>query len=133
MYSLLFIEDDDQIRLALSMALEDEGYQVREAPDPAPKAGDVRIRVRASGINFADILACSPTRGIMLVQATGGGHGPDPIERLGDRHAHHLAHMQACDFHRQRLGRPRTARGPSDAGPPANGAPSASASRWSIR
>ena len=33
MYSLLFIEDDDQIRLALSMALEDEGYQVREAPD----------------------------------------------------------------------------------------------------
>jgi DNA-binding response OmpR family regulator len=32
-YSLLFIEDDDQIRLALSMALEDEGYQVREAPD----------------------------------------------------------------------------------------------------
>lgn len=33
MYSLLFIEDDDQIRLALSMALEDEGYEVREAPD----------------------------------------------------------------------------------------------------
>ena len=32
-YSLLFIEDDDQIRLALSMALEDEGYEVREAPD----------------------------------------------------------------------------------------------------
>ncbi len=35
MYSLLFIEDDDQIRLALTMALEDEGYQVREAPDGA--------------------------------------------------------------------------------------------------
>ncbi|MGI9052058.1 MAG: response regulator [Ilumatobacteraceae bacterium] len=33
MYSLLFIEDDDQIRLALRMALEDEGYEVREAPD----------------------------------------------------------------------------------------------------
>jgi DNA-binding response OmpR family regulator len=32
-YSLLFIEDDDQIRLALSMALEDEGYEVREAAD----------------------------------------------------------------------------------------------------
>jgi len=32
-YSLLFIEDDDQIRLALSMALEDEGYEVRGAPD----------------------------------------------------------------------------------------------------
>src|SRR4051812_35842661 len=33
--SLLFIEDDDQIRLALRMALEDEGYRVREAPDGA--------------------------------------------------------------------------------------------------
>ncbi len=32
-HSLLFIEDDDQIRLALKLALEDEGYQVREAPD----------------------------------------------------------------------------------------------------
>jgi DNA-binding response OmpR family regulator len=31
MYSLLFIEDDDHIRLALSMALEDEGYQVTQA------------------------------------------------------------------------------------------------------
>lgn len=33
MDSLLFIEDDDAIRLALSMALEDEGYEVRQAPD----------------------------------------------------------------------------------------------------
>ena len=32
-HSLLFIEDDDQIRLALTMALEDEGYKVREAAD----------------------------------------------------------------------------------------------------
>ena len=31
MESLLFIEDDDGIRLALSLALEDEGYSVREA------------------------------------------------------------------------------------------------------
>ena len=35
MHSLLFIEDDDQIRLALTMALEDEGYRVSEAPDGA--------------------------------------------------------------------------------------------------
>jgi DNA-binding response OmpR family regulator len=34
-HPLLFIEDDDQIRLALRMALEDEGYQVYEAPDGA--------------------------------------------------------------------------------------------------
>ncbi|MEI8391339.1 MAG: response regulator transcription factor [Actinomycetes bacterium] len=33
MNSLLFIEDDDQIRLALRLVLEDEGYQVREAAD----------------------------------------------------------------------------------------------------
>lgn len=32
-YSLLFIEDDDAIRLALSLALEDEGYEVRQAAD----------------------------------------------------------------------------------------------------
>jgi DNA-binding response OmpR family regulator len=32
-HSLLFIEDDDAIRLALTLALEDEGYEVREAAD----------------------------------------------------------------------------------------------------
>lgn len=31
--------------------------QVREAPDPTPSGDEVRIRVRASGVNFADILA----------------------------------------------------------------------------
>ncbi|MGA1565550.1 MAG: response regulator [Ilumatobacteraceae bacterium] len=35
MESLLFIEDDDAIRLALRLALEDEGYQVHEAADGA--------------------------------------------------------------------------------------------------
>lgn len=33
MANLLFIEDDDQIRLALRLALEDEGFTVREASD----------------------------------------------------------------------------------------------------
>jgi NADPH:quinone reductase-like Zn-dependent oxidoreductase len=36
---------------------EPEVLEVREAPDPEPKAGEVRVRVEASGINFADILA----------------------------------------------------------------------------
>ena len=31
--------------------------QVREAPDPTPRAGELRIRVRASGINFSDLMA----------------------------------------------------------------------------
>ena len=33
-----------------------EVLEVKEAPDPQPKAGELRIRVAASGVNFADIL-----------------------------------------------------------------------------
>src|SRR5687767_9912097 len=32
-------------------------FEMREAPDPEPGNGELRIRVRAAGINFADILA----------------------------------------------------------------------------
>jgi len=34
-----------------------EKLQLREAPDPQPGADELRVRVRASGINFADVLA----------------------------------------------------------------------------
>src|SRR5580698_7306700 len=34
-----------------------EVLEVREAPDPEAGAGQVRIRVRAAGINFADLMA----------------------------------------------------------------------------
>jgi len=34
-----------------------EVFEVQERPDPAPGDGEVRIRVRAAGINFADVLA----------------------------------------------------------------------------
>ena len=34
-----------------------EVLELREAPDPTPKAGEVRIRAKACGINFADIMA----------------------------------------------------------------------------
>ncbi len=34
-----------------------EVLELREAPDPSPKPGEVRIRARACGINFADIMA----------------------------------------------------------------------------
>jgi synaptic vesicle membrane protein VAT-1 len=34
-----------------------EVLQVREAPDPQPAEGEIRIRVAAAGINFADVLA----------------------------------------------------------------------------
>ena len=33
-----------------------EVLRVKEAADPAPNAGEVRIRVEASGVNFADIM-----------------------------------------------------------------------------
>ncbi len=36
---------------------EPDVLEVREAPDPAAGVGEVRIRVAAAGINFADILA----------------------------------------------------------------------------
>ena len=32
-----------------------EVLELREAPDPLPKAGSVRVRVEAAGVNFADI------------------------------------------------------------------------------
>jgi NADPH:quinone reductase-like Zn-dependent oxidoreductase len=34
-----------------------EVLEVREAPDPTPRAGEVRIRVRAAGLNFAEVMA----------------------------------------------------------------------------
>jgi NADPH:quinone reductase-like Zn-dependent oxidoreductase len=33
-----------------------EVLQVREAPDPTPRPGQVRIRVEAAGVNFADVM-----------------------------------------------------------------------------
>lgn len=41
----------------ITKAGKPEVLMVKEAPDPLPSSGDVRIRVEASGINFADILA----------------------------------------------------------------------------
>src|ERR1041384_3735537 len=34
-----------------------EVLEVREAPDPEPGDGEVRIKVKAAGINFADLMA----------------------------------------------------------------------------
>src|SRR5258708_9456107 len=35
-----------------------EVLELRDAPDPTPQSGQVRIRVRAAGVNFAELLAC---------------------------------------------------------------------------
>jgi NADPH:quinone reductase-like Zn-dependent oxidoreductase len=34
-----------------------EALEVRDGPDPTPKAGEALVRVRASGVNFADVAA----------------------------------------------------------------------------
>ncbi len=34
-----------------------EVLEVRESPDPQPREGEVRVRVRAAGVNFADVMA----------------------------------------------------------------------------
>jgi synaptic vesicle membrane protein VAT-1 len=41
----------------ISRAGTPDVLELREAPDPTPTAGEVRIRVAASGINFADVSA----------------------------------------------------------------------------
>jgi DNA-binding response OmpR family regulator len=53
MESLLFIEDDDGIRLALSMALEDEGYSVLEAANGAD--GLAAFRAAAPDLVLLDL------------------------------------------------------------------------------
>ena len=34
-----------------------EVLEVREGPDPTPRAGEVRVRVKAAGLNFAEVMA----------------------------------------------------------------------------
>jgi DNA-binding response OmpR family regulator len=53
MNSLLFIEDDDAIRLALSLALEDEGYEVVQAPDG--RTGLARFSEREPDLVLLDL------------------------------------------------------------------------------
>ena len=53
MTTLLFIEDDDAIRLALSLALEDEGYDVRQAADG--RSGLDAFRERAPDLVLLDL------------------------------------------------------------------------------
>lgn len=52
-HDLLFIEDDDHIRLALTLALEDEGYTVREAP--TGRAGLEAFQAREPELVLVDL------------------------------------------------------------------------------
>src|SRR5712672_2873723 len=44
-------------QVVITKAGPPEVLQVRESADPSAGAGEVRIRVKASGINFADLMA----------------------------------------------------------------------------
>ena len=73
MNSLLFIEDDDHIRLALRLVLEDEGYRVREAADGrsglaafhAEEPDLVRLDLRLPDISGFDV--CRALRAMSIV------------------------------------------------------------------
>ena len=71
-----------------------ETLVVKQAPDPEPRAGEVRIRVEASGVNFADIMGrmglypdCPPIPVVVgyevggRVDAVGTGADPNWIGR----------------------------------------------------
>jgi len=67
-----------------------EVLEVREVPDPQPKAGQVRIAVRAAGLNFADVMArigvypdAPPMPAVMGYEVA--GEIELPRERAGER------------------------------------------------
>lgn len=64
--------------------------------------------IKRDAFGFADILAMSPTRGIMLIQATGGGNGSSRIAKIKaePRHAIWLASGGRIQVHdwRKRAG-----------------------------
>ena len=67
-----------------------EVLEVREAPDPQPGQGEVRIRVKAAGVNFADVMArvgmypdAPPPPAVMGYEVA--GEVDLPRERAGER------------------------------------------------
>ena len=67
-----------------------EVLQVREIPDPECKPGEVRVRVRAAGVNFADVMArvglypdAPKLPAVMGYEAA--GEIDQPRERAGER------------------------------------------------
>ncbi len=55
-----------------------EVLRVQEAPDPKPGPGEVKIRVRFSGINFSDILGRMGFYGDVARYLPNPPYGPDP-------------------------------------------------------
>lgn len=62
---------------------------LEEIPSPPPPAGQVRIRVEATNVNFADILVCQgiyqDRPGVPLTPGTGGSSERDGVVDLRPR------------------------------------------------
>lgn len=63
--------------LASTKLLESQGWTCQTVEQTIP-----HTFIKRDAFGFGDILACSPTRGIMLVQATGGGNGPSRVAKI---------------------------------------------------
>ena len=65
---------------------------VKEAPDPQPAAGEMRIRVEASGVNFADVLSR-----LGLPPRQSGGELASAVSTTRARHAALSKHEDAAE------------------------------------
>ena len=132
MYSLLFIEDDDHIRLALSMALEDEGYDVTQAANGS--SGLALFDEREFDLVLLD-LRLPDLSGLRRVPgAAGQEHRPDHRRHGPDRHPRPRRRPRGRRRRlRHQAGR-RQGAGGADPGAPAPGpaarAPGAKAERF---
>src|ERR1700691_329848 len=87
---IAYAEDDEPEAICMrqiwiTKAGPPEVLEIKEAPDPNPKAREVRIRVEASGVNFADImgrLGIYPDLPPMPVVA--GHEGAGRIDAVGE-------------------------------------------------
>jgi hypothetical protein len=48
-------------QIRISKAGPPEALTVKEARDPEVQNGEMRVRVEACGVNFADVMGCTPT------------------------------------------------------------------------
>ena len=63
--------------LASTKMLEADGWTVGKVEQTLP-----HCFIKRDLFGFADLIAISPTRGILAVQATGGGNGPSRVKKI---------------------------------------------------
>ncbi len=121
MESLLFIEDDDGIRLALSLALEDEGYSVREAANGTD--GLAAFDAACARPRVARPASARHVRVRRVPADPGQEHRADHHHHGADRHPRHGRRPRSRRRRlRHQAGRAEGTRRP-DPGAPAAGAP----------